>query len=152
MKPSPESSSSNESTESISTEWDNLVEPDNIEQNTNIPELKENIINKEQNAEFAPEGWFTIRGLARELGLGKPTIQRYVNQDPPIEGKEYKIKNGNLVMHYPLSEVAKRVEYLTSAELAPEGYYTIYGLATELKVTYSTIQKAILKDPPIEGK
>ena len=104
------------------------------------------------SAESAPEDWFPIKGLARQLELSPSTIQRAINQDPPIKGKDYKLDDGQLVTHFSLSEVKKRVEHLASAESAPEGWLTRGGLMYELDLSDNTIQRAINQDPPIEGK
>ena len=152
MNPNSKSFAPDKSTESINTEWDDIAVSDNIEQKTNTSELEENATDEKNNAEHASEDWLTIRGLAKEFGLSDSTISRAINQDPPIDGKEYKAKNGILVKHYLLSEVAKRIERFTSAEFAPEGWLTINGLAKELGLSYGSVKNAITQNPPIEGK
>ena len=104
------------------------------------------------SVEDPPEDWFSIRELARRLKLSRPTIREAINQDPQIEGKDYKIDDGQLITHYPLSEVTKRVEHLTSAESAPEGWLTINGLMDELDLGDRAIYSAINQDPSIRGK
>ena len=52
------------STEPVRTEWDNISIPDNIEQNTNTPELEEFI-----SFDFPPEDedWKTQAEIVRQL-------------------------------------------------------------------------------------
>jgi len=104
------------------------------------------------STESAPEGYLTIGGLADEFKVGYNVIKKAINEYPPIEGKEYKDKSGQIQIHYPILQVKERLDSFLSTESAPEGYLTIRGLADKLKVSQQIIQKAIDEYPPIEGK
>ena len=101
--------------------------------------------------ESAPEGWFLVgnesgdkkSGLVKELGVSHGVIINAINMNPPIQGKDYRDSRGTLRTHYPLAEVAARVEHLTSTESAPEGWLTTNGLASKLGVSHETVRKAI---------
>ena len=133
-----------------------------------IVSLIKSSLEKQSLHESAPEGWFPIgtkqgnktSGLVKELGLNKKTIDKAINMDPPIQGKDYKDIRGRLRTHYPLVEVAKRVERFTSAKDAPEGWFPVgsgsgdkkSGLVEELGISQKTINRAINMDPPLQGK
>lgn len=95
-----------------------------------------------QNAELAPEGWYTIYGLSNKLGIAPQTISNSISD---ISAKEYKDSREYPRPYYSLEEVKNlpEIQKLLNASTAPEGWYTIYGLSNKLGIDRRTISNNI---------
>ena len=134
----------------------------NLEEIQKLPEVKRlfNMLKQDpsktkelQNTKPAPEGWYTIKGLAKEIGLITKTIKTLLNSHPEIQSKEYKINNG-VFPYYNLEEVKNlpEIKEFLDAEPAPEGWYTIGGLAKKMNLDGQTIKKILNNYPEVQPK
>ena len=107
------------------------------EQNINAEEKPERA-NYLKNIEYAPEGWYTIEGLAKELGISSSTISVRLSD---VAGKEYRDSGGKPRIHYNLEEIKNlpEIQKILDVKIAPEGWYTILGLAKELEISPNAI-------------
>ena len=71
------------------------------EQNTNIEERPKET-NYLKTAEKAPEGWYTLNGLEKELGIDTNAIKPKISN---LQGKEYRDITGCINPHYNLEEI-----------------------------------------------
>ncbi len=158
-----ESLSPSESTEPISTEWDNLAEPDNKEQNTSTPEAEEYNADTTSNEDpleeqieiknklsGPPKGYKSAFGIAKELeellgrGVHYETVRKTA-ENLGITGQLFKDGNGKSTSYYSLEE---QIEIKNKFSSPPEGYKTANEIVEELKelgrgVHYETIRVTV---------
>lgn len=95
----------------------------------------------------APEGYFSVRQIAKNLGFSDKTIRNTIislgNRLSPIKAKF----SGNIANAYSAEdfEMIKKAaeENELFADEAMEGYMSIRQIAKELEVSYKTVQKII---------
>ncbi len=111
------------------------------EQNTNIEERPKET-NYLKTAKKAPEGWYTLKGLKKELGIDTNTIKPKISN---LQGKEYKDISGHINQHYNLEEIKNipEIKKLLETPTAPEGWYTLWGLEKELGISTYAIKPKI---------
>ena len=111
------------SAEPVRTEWDNISIPDNIEQNTNTPELEEFI-----SFDFPPEDedWKTQAEIVRQLEgqVGKDKVRETINKlkdENQIKGKTFKVRNANNKPNTFYSEEEQSKIFAEIEKSAPRG-------------------------------
>ena len=97
-----------------------------------------------------PEGYRTLNGVAKKLGIGGNTVRRIINElngaGANIQGEEYQKATGLSYCYYSLAEQRKIENQARKAGLfgvAPEGYLPCKDVAKSLRATRPTINKAI---------
>lgn len=97
-----------------------------------------------------PEGYRTLNGIAKKLGIGGNTARRIINElngaGANIQGEEYQKATGLSYCYYSLAEQRKIENQARKAGLfgvAPEGYLPCKDVAKSLHATRLTINKAI---------
>ena len=97
-----------------------------------------------------PEGYRTLNGVAKKLGIGGNTVRRIINElngaGANIQGEEYQKATGLSYCYYSLAEQRKIENQARKAGLfgvAPEGYLPCKDVAKSLHATRLTINKAI---------
>ena len=97
-----------------------------------------------------PEGYRTLNGVAKKLGIGGNTVRRIINElngaGANIQGEEYQKATGLSYCYYSLAEQRKIENQARKAGLfgvAPEGYLPCKDVAKSLHATRLTINNAI---------
>ena len=102
--------------------------------------------------ERAPEGYLTARALAEKIGINKKTVGNKI-KELQVEGIEYKDKRGiicTFLSPEQQQQIKDSLDYLISADEAPEGYLTARAFASEIGVDKATVGSKI-KELGIEG-
>jgi SNF2 family DNA or RNA helicase/ubiquinone/menaquinone biosynthesis C-methylase UbiE/biotin operon repressor len=108
------------------------------------PELISHISDIVAGREDAPEGWMTISGIKKELGIMDKTAERMIEANiDEFESASgiYKDGNGTPRTHYSPAVVQRVREVLSKYEEAPEGWMTCTGLSNALDVSYDVIRR-----------
>ncbi len=100
----------------------------------------------EDNAKtVAPEGWMTMNGLAKVLGVGYPVLARYYDAHANEIGQlteHSRDLSGETYKYFSPDQIEKiRQGFAKNVEVAPAGWMTASGLAQELSVGRGTIMK-----------
>ena len=109
---------------------------------------------EKKDIEIAPEGWFSLRGLEREIGKSKETIKKRIEK-LGIEGKEFRDKTGsNITIFYSpeqKDEICASFGDLIKLKQAPDGYVPLAGLseALDIDAAEGTIEEKIKELEPI---
>lgn len=97
-----------------------------------------------------PEGYRTLNGVAKKLGIGGSTVRRIIDElngaGANIQGEEYQKATGLSYCYYSPTEQRKIENQARKAGLfgvAPEGYLPCKDVAKSLHATRLTINKAI---------
>jgi len=97
-----------------------------------------------------PEGYRTLNGIAKKLGIGGNTVRRIIDElnsaGADIHGKEYHKATGLSYCYYSPTDQRKIENWAREAGLfgvAPEGYLPCKDVAKSLHATRLTINKAI---------
>jgi SNF2 family DNA or RNA helicase/ubiquinone/menaquinone biosynthesis C-methylase UbiE len=99
----------------------------------------EHILNKS-------EGWKTCTNLVEDIGFGYQAISRladrYRSTNPEWFSK-LRSNKGKITEHYAPQLVEIIVDEFSQHELAPEGWTTIGGLASQLGATYKVVHRLV---------
>lgn len=97
-----------------------------------------------------PEGYRTLNGVAKKLGIGGNTVRRIIDElngaGANIQGEEYQKATGLSYCYYSPTDQRKIENQARKAGLfgvAPEGYLPCKDVAKSLHATRLTINKAI---------
>ncbi len=97
-----------------------------------------------------PEGYRTLNGVAKKLGIGGNTVRRIIDElnsaGADIHGKEYHKATGLSYCYYSLTEQRKIENQAREKGLftpAPAGYLLRTTVAKRLHVTHTTINHAV---------
>ena len=114
----------------------------------------EETVKGKKDIKIAPEGWFSLRGLEREIGKTRKTTQKKIDE-LGIEGKEFRDKTGsNITIFYSpeqKDEICASFGDLIKLKQAPDGYAPLAGLpeALDINVAEGTIEEKIKELEPI---
>lgn len=98
----------------------------------------------EDNAKtIAPEGWMTMNGLAKVLGVGYPVLARYYDAHANEIGQltEYsRDLSGETYKYFSPDQINEvKQHFAKSAEAAPEGWMTLKRVAQEIGANSRTL-------------
>jgi len=113
------------------------------------PKQQQQIIDYLNLAPSAPEGYMTIRSIAKENGVSVRTVSEIINKfkldegyNQEFETKIYKFRTGSFPGYSP-EQQAKIIENIKNAPPAPEGYKSAYKIAFDNNLGKETVESAI---------